>query len=257
MAVKQTNRRAGHDLRPLTVMSAPFGHHHDGKSRVGADVPRDSPRRGAGTTEPGGGSEGARQARGPPRRARRPRAEFPLTAISSLLSSRLFAGESMSPRASDLCFRHVFPWRFGASWRMLVVDFPLVEFCSPPRPPVLASAPRFLLCVFPAPSLSPLVGPRVPPAGGFTFHSGRATSVVIRLIRHAGWEPDVWNENRVGPQGAYGRASPGGREVTFVAPERPRPRTCISELPVGKTDFGNQLFKKDSEGSCWLRPPQS
>lgn len=135
MEVKQTNRRAGHDLRPLTVVSAPFGHHHDGKSRVGADVPRDSPHRGAGTTEPGGGSEGARQARGPPRRAGRPRAEFPLTAISSLLSSRLFAGESMSPRASDLCFRHVFPWRFGASWRMLVVDFPLVEFCSPPGPP--------------------------------------------------------------------------------------------------------------------------
>lgn len=141
MEVKQTNRRAGHDLRPLTVVSAPFGHHHDGKSRVGADVPRDSPRRGAGTTEPGGGSERARQARGPPRRAGRPRAEFPLTAISSLLSSRLFAGESMSPRASDLCFRHVFPWRFGASWRMPVVDFPLVEFCPPPGPPSLRPPP--------------------------------------------------------------------------------------------------------------------
>lgn len=175
MEVKQTNRRAGHDLRPLTVVSAPFGHHHDGKSRVGADVPRDSPRRGAGTTEPGGGSERARQARGPPRRAGRPCAEFPLTAISSLLSSRLFAGESMSPRASDLCFRHVFPWRFGASWRMPVVDFPLVEFCPPP-------APR------------PRVRPPVPPVRfscPFLVPSGRSSGPSCRRLHISLREGDV------------------------------------------------------------------
>lgn len=48
------------------------------------------------------------------------------------------------------------------------------------------------------------------------------------------WELDFSNENGVGPQGAYAVSPEGRREVTFVAEEGSRPRTCVSELPLAK-----------------------